>query len=629
MKSYLGLIPASAGVRGRQNRMTRLCIMFSVFLVTAVFSMAEAGIRMERSRLLQKHGGASVEALAESSSGQTILLTAAVLSVLILTAGALMIAGSMNSSVRQRTEFFGMLRCLGMSRAQVRIFVRLEALCWCKTAVPAGIVLGTAVSWLLCAALHYLVGEEFAEIPVFGVSITGIVSGSVVGIVSVLLSAGAPARRAARVSPLAALSGNDGRENRGKRAPRALHGRIEAALGYRHAFASGKTALLLTASFALSILLFLCFSVIVETVGYIMPQSSAAPDIEIIGAERSAPAGKERDGESDSALVEQEKGGESVSTLIKSEIAETLRGMDGVSQVYGRRSALDVPASGEGELSAVTAVDLVSFDTFELETLEKDHALQRGASVSRVSEGGGYALATWDPESTWKKGDVIEVAGERLEIAGLLRCDPFSEDGMTNGRLTLIVSGETFTRLTGQADYTLLMIRTSGDVSESEEEAMRCAAGQDVVFIDRREQSTAGTYLAFVICGYSFLGIIALVAVLNIVNSIAMGVTARVREYGMMRAVGMDGRQLTGMILTEASAYSLWGCAAGCAVGLPLHKFLFERLITAHFPYAVWSVPVPALAVIIGFIAGAALLAGGLPAARIRKLSVTETIAEL
>ena len=46
MRSYLSLIPISAKVHRRQNRMTLLCIIFSVFMVTAIFSMAEMGTRM-------------------------------------------------------------------------------------------------------------------------------------------------------------------------------------------------------------------------------------------------------------------------------------------------------------------------------------------------------------------------------------------------------------------------------------------------------------------------------------------------------------------------------------------------------------------------------------------------------
>ena len=60
MKSYLSLIPISAKVHRRQNRMTSLCIIFAVFMVTAVFSMAEMGARMEQARLAEKHDGFSI-----------------------------------------------------------------------------------------------------------------------------------------------------------------------------------------------------------------------------------------------------------------------------------------------------------------------------------------------------------------------------------------------------------------------------------------------------------------------------------------------------------------------------------------------------------------------------------------
>lgn len=47
MRSYLSLIPISARVRRRQNRMTLLCILFAVFLVTAIFSIADLFVQSE------------------------------------------------------------------------------------------------------------------------------------------------------------------------------------------------------------------------------------------------------------------------------------------------------------------------------------------------------------------------------------------------------------------------------------------------------------------------------------------------------------------------------------------------------------------------------------------------------
>ncbi|MEG1882819.1 MAG: FtsX-like permease family protein, partial [Clostridia bacterium] len=281
MKSYLSLIPISAKVHKRQNRMTLLCIIFAVFLVTAIFSMADMGVRMEKARLLGKHGSLALQGMNSNATVQTLYFTAAVLFMLILIAGVLMISSSINSNVAQRTKFFGMMRCIGMSKQQIIRFVRLEALNWCKTAIPIGVLLGIVVTWGLCAALRFLVGGEFAEIPLFQMSAVGIACGIIVGVLTVLIAAGSPAKRAAKVSPIAAVSGNseNAKNENGKVNTRLF--KIETALGIHHAISEKKNLLLMTSSFALSIILFLSFSVFIELIGYMMPQPSNTADINI------------------------------------------------------------------------------------------------------------------------------------------------------------------------------------------------------------------------------------------------------------------------------------------------------------------------------------------------------------
>ena len=86
-------------------------------------------------------------------------------------------------------------------------FVRLEALNWCKTAIPAGLGLSLVVTWIMCSVLKELVGDEFSEFA-FQFSVLGIVSGILVGVVSVLLAVHCSARRAANISPVAVVSGS-------------------------------------------------------------------------------------------------------------------------------------------------------------------------------------------------------------------------------------------------------------------------------------------------------------------------------------------------------------------------------------------------------------------------------------
>ncbi|MCI8518386.1 MAG: ABC transporter permease, partial [Hungatella sp.] len=582
------------------NRMTILCIIFAVFLVTAIFSMAEMGIRMERTRLLNKHDDLTLQDIVSSTTGQTLCIAAIVFFVLVLTAGVLMISSSINSSVTQRTKFFGMMRCIGMSKQQIIHFVKLEALNWCKAAIPTGVTLGVVITWGLCAALRFLVGEEFSDIPLFGISIAGIISGMTVGVAAVLIAAGTPAKRAAKVSPVTAASGNSEiTDNRSHGAKVHLF-KIETALGIHHAAAAKKTRMLMTGSFALSIILFLSFSVLIEFVGYLMPQSAAAADMNISSTDLSNGV--------DRALL------------------DTVGSMDGVKRIFGRRSVFNIPAQLN---SNAAEIDMISYDDFDLDCLVKDGMLKKGSDISKVYGNSHYVLATWDKGSSLEIGDKIMVAHEELEIAGLLKYDPFSSDGLTNGEITLITSGDTFIRLTGITDYSLIMIQTTSDATDEEVRAIRDVLDHDCTLNDLRDQRTSGTYLAFVFCIYAFLAMIALVTVFNIVNSISMSASSKIKSYGIMRAVGMNGRQITKMIAAEAFTYALLGGIAGSIVGLIVYRLLYNLLIGAHFGYAIWSLPTIPLLIILLFVCMAAIIAAYIPAKRIHNMAITETINEL
>ena len=96
-----------------------------------------------------------------------------------------------------------------------------------------------------------------------------------------------------------------------------------------------------------------------------------------------------------------------------------------------------------------------------------------------------------------------------------------------------------------------------------------------------------------------------------------------------MRAVGMDGRQITKMISAEAVTYTLFGCVIGCILGLAIGKVLFDILIRGHFAYAVWTLPVSRLLIVVVFVLAATFAAIYAPSKRIRNMAVTETINEL
>ena len=104
-------------------------------------------IRKTIDKLMAEHGWDSsvvsenvaiLGILGMSSSSYVVGLysVAFFLVILVMLSGVLMIAGSMNSNIAERTQYFGMLRCIGTSKAQMKHIVRLEALNWCKKAIP-------------------------------------------------------------------------------------------------------------------------------------------------------------------------------------------------------------------------------------------------------------------------------------------------------------------------------------------------------------------------------------------------------------------------------------------------------------------------------------------------------------
>ena len=515
--------------------------------------------------------------------------------VIILISGVFMISSCMNSNVAQRTKFFGMMRCIGASKQQIIRFVRLEALNWCKTAIPMGCVLGIVTCWILCAILRFFVKGEWVDMPLFAVSINGILCGALVGVITVFIAAHSPAKQAAMVSPVAAVSGNADMSKNVNHAAKTRFLKVETSLGIHHATGTKKNLFLMTGSFALMIVLFLAFSACLDLVHKLLPSvtSKFTPDITIASQDDT--------------------------NSLDGNLPEKIAEIEGVESAFGMmtRTALSVEVNGNE-----TEIDLFSHDKTLLDTFKKSVI---SGDISRVYEDGNYAMAVYNQDNRLDVGDKIKIGNQELEIV----CVTSEGVGSVSGAPTVVCSEKTFMRLTGECRFAMISVVLKKDVSEAAVSKIRDLVG-DCLFVDNREENSDinGSYWVFRIASYGFLAIISLITVLNITNSISMGVSARIKQYGAMRAVGMGSGQVAKMITAEAVTYAICGTAAGIVLGLLLHYLIYAKVVITHFGGS-WNIPFTAIAIVLLLVAFSCIVAIYAPAKRIRNMAITATINEL
>ena len=515
--------------------------------------------------------------------------------VIILIAGVFMISSCMNSNVAQRTKFFGMMRCIGASKQQIIRFVRLEALNWCKTAIPIGCALGTVTYWILCAILRFFVKGEWVDMPLLAVSINGILCGALVGVITVFIAAHSPAKQAAMVSPAAAVSGNADMSKNVNHAAKTRFLKVETSLGIHHATGTKKNLFLMTGSFALMIVLFLAFSACLDFVHKLLPSvtSKFTPDITIASQDDT----------------------NSLDGNLPDKIAE----IEGVESAFGMmtRTAFSVEVNGNE-----TEIDLFSHDKTLLDTFKKSVI---SGDISRVYEDGNYAMAVYNQDYRLSVGDKIKTGNQELEIV----CVTSEGVGSVSGAPTVVCSEKTFMRLTGECRFAMISVVLKKDVSEAAVSKIRDLVG-DCLFVDNREENSDinGSYWVFRIASYGFLAIISLITVLNITNSISMGVSARIKQYGAMRAVGMGSGQVAKMITAEAVTYAICGTAAGIILGLLLHYLIYAKIVITHFGGS-WNIPFATIAIVLLLVVFSCIVAIYAPAKRIRNMAITATINEL
>ncbi len=576
--------------------------------------------------------------------------------------GVFLIVNTFSMLIAQRTRELGLLRALGADRRQVRRSVLTEA-------VLLGLVgstLGLAAGIGLAAGLIKLMGAFGMNLKTTEMVIgwgTPVVA-YVVGVGVTFVAAYLPARRASTVSPMAALADAEiagvGRPLR----TRAVVGSVVGALGAAAlvgCVSSSKT------SSAASLLGLGVVLTLIATV--IAGPLLVRPVIRVLGAafpalfgsigrmsQRNALRNPRRTGATAAALMVGLAlvGGMSVAsasmsksfdeqidktlgadfviqntnfTPFSQEVVDKVRGTEGVGLVVRQRFAPLAVTLPDGKRVKTTAA---GYDDQVDDVAHVTYA--QGNSAAALAPGSIGMDVDFARDHDVKVGSVlpVEFPGDRrteLKVGALTDQDSADGFGMQGGLFFGIATVEKY--VPGGQDSALYVNAAGGTSADQLRsrldrtlEPYPQVQVRDLADYKKLVHDQIAVLLYLV---YALLGLAIIIAVLGVVNTLALSVVERTREIGLLRAIGLARRQLRRMIRLESVVIAVFGAVLGLALGL-VWGVCTQQVLALQGMKALAVPWTTIVAVVIGS-ALVGIVAALLPALRASRMNVLAAIA--
>lgn len=591
----------------------------------------------------------TAEAQADARAGlsffNTFLLSFAVIALFV---GSFIIYNTFSILVAQRTKEMALLRALGASRRQVMRSVLLEAAVVGVIASALGLLAGIGVA----AGLKALFAGMGIDIPAGSVVIASstVVISAVAGIGVSLASALFPARRAAKVPPIAAMRDVAVDAAAGSRR-RVVSGVVISALGGA-ALAAGLVG---DAGFAIvglgAGLVFIGVAVLGPVIARPVSSALGAP-LRLMGMSgKLARANAMRNPKRTSATASALMIGVALVSLI-TVMATSVKASinENVDQAFNGDFVVDSGSYGFGGLSPQMAEQLNELPEVEAAT---------GIRVTAaIVDGGSTELLSADPVTVSDLFDLGSIEGslsdlgatqiavqrDVAEAEGLSLGDTVPVEFVDTGEQQLTVAaiyeeqqpaGDYFLGLpafeanvANQLDFQVYINTVDGVSPADAEGAIRTVTDQypqaDLQDVEGYKDAQGAQIDQMLNLVYALLALAIVIALIGIANTLALSIFERTRELGLLRAVGMSKRQLRAAIRGEAIIVALLGTALGLGIGV----FFGWAVVTALAGegITVFAIPGGQLGVVVVLAALAGVAAAVLPARRAARMDVLEAV---
>ncbi|MEU8786469.1 ABC transporter permease [Streptomyces sp. NPDC048637] len=531
------------------------------------------------------------EAIAKSTDGmKSVLLVFAGISLFV---GVFLIVNTFTMLVAQRTKELALLRAVGASRRQVTRSVLIEAFVVGAIAGAAGLVAGIGIG----AGLRALTSSTGGNIPdgPLVVSLSTVLVALFVGTVVTVLAAWLPGRRAAKIPPIAAMNSVHAAATTKSLVVRNTIGAL---------FAGAGTAGVLTATGMDDGRLMMGAGAVLLLIGVFIltPLLSrplialAAPVLRGFGiagtlARQNAVRNPRRTAATASALMigmtlitgltviagSVQKGvgkmatdslkadyvvSMATQTPLSPDVAKKLSSLDEVTAVSPlRESASGRPgdAPGSGNLTGVNGKDFAKLThlKFTKGSLGELHGNQVVVN-EMIAEHRGLQPGSQFTQ-TFEDGKKVT-----LTVSGV-----YQSNAMING---ILLDNATLAPHQQQVADKQVLVKTKDGATDAAKDSLVKALGKNpaLTVADKKDVSddVAHVFNMMLNILYGLLAMAVIVAVLGVINTLAMSVFERSQEIGMLRAIGLDRHGIKRMVRLESLVISLFGGVLGIGLGV-------------------------------------------------------------
>ncbi|WP_330339543.1 ABC transporter permease [Streptomyces sp. NBC_00557] len=579
-----------------------------------------------------------------SSLRQALLVFAGI----ALFVGTFIIANTFTMLVAQRTRELALLRAVGASRRQVTRSVLVEAFAVGTVAGAAGLAAGIGIG----AGLRSLLGSFGASVPDGPLVITpGTVAAALaVGILVTMLAAWLPGRRAAKIPPVAAMSSVHAKATTKSLVLRNTLGALFAGAGVAVVLAATTMdADSAQAPMGLGAVL-LIIGVFVLTPLLSRPLiAAAAPVLRTFGvsgklARQNSVRNPRHTAATASALMIgltlitgmtvmagslQTAIDKMASSAIRADYVVSMANRSPLSPDVAQKlaTAKGVTASSplrnaesriDGKTEFLTGVDGSSIGKLTDLKVDQGAFTVRGTQVvvdkDRAKEYG------WTPGSRFT-AHFEDGRARTLTVAGV-----YEGNDLING---IMLDDAVLTpHLKDPADMQV-MVRTAGGASGAAKDRLAEVLGRNpaIKIQDKQDisNSIAQMFTTMLNMLYGLLGMAVIVAILGVVNTLAMSVFERAQEIGMLRAIGLDRKAVKRMVRLESLVISLFGGVLGIGLGV-FFGWAAGQLLGTKMPTYELVLPWGRMAVFLLLAGTVGVLAALWPARRAARLNMLTAI---